>query len=342
LTQSVVSPTLIRQLEDLRKDFPEARWHIYEPVNHDMAYRGAEMAFGRPVSAICDFRKADIVLSLDADFLTCGPGNLRHVADFMARRRVRTTEKDAAEAAMNRLYMVETALTSTGAKADHRLAVPAKEIESLARAIAGKLGLPVAGTAGAHEKWTAAVAKDLDAHRGRCLVLAGDRQPPAVHLLAHVLNDHLGNVGQTVRYIDPIEARPGDRTQSLRELVEDMGQGRIDCLLILDGNPVYTAPADLPFAESMEKVPFRVHLSLYLDETSLRCPWHLPLAHYLEAWSDARAYDGTASIAQPLIEPLYQGRSAHEVVALLAGPTEVPGCKIVRDYWRARKSVARS
>jgi MoCo/4Fe-4S cofactor protein with predicted Tat translocation signal len=336
LTESIVSPTLSKQLTDFFTDLPEAKWHIYEPINRDSSWHGAQMAFGEYVNAVYDFSKADVVLSLDNDFLQCGPGNLRYAADFMARRRVRTTAVDASSAQMNQLYMLETAVSCTGAKADHRLALRTKEIEGLARQIAAKLGIGIKDNdATPHGKWVSAVAKDLDAHRGRCLVLAGDRQPPVVHMLAHVLNDRLGNVGQTVTYIEPINARSGDRTRSLRELVKDMDKGLVEFLMILGGNPVYNTPADMNFAEHLQKVPLRIHHGLYLDETSYQCQWHLPEAHYLEAWSDARAFDGTASIVQPLIEPLYQGRSAHEMLALLANQQQISGREMVRNYWRA-------
>jgi molybdopterin-containing oxidoreductase family iron-sulfur binding subunit len=344
LTETIVSPTLAHQIEDLLKTYPEARWHQYEPLGRDAAHQGAVQAFGEPVNTYYQFydlqkkeTKAEVVLALDADFLACGPGNLRYVAEFTAGRRVRTTSDEAAKAQMNRLYVVETALTSTGAKADHRLALPARDIEGFARALATRLGVPVGGAAiptGVDEKWLAAAAKDLEAHRGRCLVVAGDRQPAAVHLLAHALNHRLGNVGQTVFYTAPIEARPVDHTQSLRELAEDMEQGRVEVLVILGGNPVFTAPVDYDFTERLQKVPLRFHLSLYQDETSRQCHWHLPETHYLEAWSDARAFEGTTSIVQPLIEPLYHGRSAHEVLTLLNGQPAIPGYQIVRAHWR--------
>jgi molybdopterin-containing oxidoreductase family iron-sulfur binding subunit len=336
LTESVYSPTLARQLEDLLKDLPEAKWHQYEPVNRDTAFHGAQQAFGQPVTVRYDFTKADVVVSLDADFLTCGPGNLRYVADFMSRRRVRADKQDAHQADMNRLYVLETMVTCTGAKADHRLAVRTSEIERFARALGGRMGWET-GVAldGEHGKWVSAIAEDLKAHRGRSIVLAGNRQPPIVHLLAHAINNELGNVGKTVFYTDPIEARPTDQTQSLRELVDAMNHGDVENLLILGGNPVYSAPADLDFVKAMQNVKLRMHLSLFQDETSLQCHWHLPDAHYLEAWGDGRAFDGTTSICQPLIAPLYQGRSAHEVVALLTDPDNSPSAyEIVRDYWR--------
>jgi molybdopterin-containing oxidoreductase family iron-sulfur binding subunit len=337
LTETVVSPTLAQQIQDLLRAFPEAKWHQYEPLARDMAYQGAVLAFGEYFNTYYDFSKADVVLSLDADFLTCGPGNLRYVADFMARRRVRTTVADAKQAQMNRLYVVETAVTSTGAKADHRLALPAGQIEAFARAVAAKLGVATGGgSTGGHDKWIAAVAKDLDQHRGRCVILAGDRQPPVVHLLAHALNHRLGNVGQTVIHTAPIEPQPADRTESLRALVEDMEQGPVEVLIILGGNPVFTAPANFRFLQRMQKVPLRLHLSLFQDETSLQCQWHIPEAHYLESWSDTRAFDGTASIVQPLIEPLYHGRSAHDLLAVLTGQLQTPAYEMVRAYWRKR------
>ncbi len=256
----------------------------------------------------------------------------------MAGRRVRTTEAEAkaGKARMNRLYVVEPAVSNAGAKADHRLPLRASQIEGFARALAAQLGVKSAGKgdSAGHDKWIAAVARDLDRHRGRCLILAGDRQPPAVHLLAHVLNQRLGNVGQTVLHTNPIEIRPVDQTASLRELVDDMDQERVELLLILGGNPVYNAPADFRFAERLKKVPLRCHLSLYQDETSRLCQWHIPEAHFLEAWSDTQAHDGTASIVQPLIEPLYQGRSAHELLSGLADQLTTPGYEIVRATWR--------
>jgi MoCo/4Fe-4S cofactor protein with predicted Tat translocation signal len=337
LTETVVSPTLAGQLENLLRRYPDAKWHQYEPINDDAVHQAAQFAFGEPLACRYDFSKADVILSLDADFLTSGPASLCYVADFSARRRVRTSAADAAQAQMSRLYVIETNLTCTGAKADNRLAVPPQEIEQFTRALAARLGVGAIGDSGArYEKWVAAIAKDLQAHHGRGLVIAGQRQPAVVHLLAHALNEHLGNVGQTVQYTAPVAFRPVQQTDSLRELIQEMDQGRVELLVILSGNPVYTAPVDFRFGERLQKVPLRVHLSLYQDETSRLCHWHMPEAHYLEAWSDTRAYDGTFSIVQPLIEPLYHGRSAHELVAILTNKEQqaTPGYEIVRAHWR--------
>ncbi len=341
LTETIVSPTLHHQIQELLRAFPEARWHQYEPLSPDAARRATQTAYGEPVNTLYDFKKADVVVSLDADFLSSGPGHLRYVADFMSRRRVRTGEADAAAATMNRLYAVEPCVTSTGAKADHRLALKAQEVEDFARALAARPGVIPAGLARAADhpamdRWLDAVAADLGKHRGRSIILAGPREPSTVHLLAHALNEQLGNVGQTVFHTAPVEAEPVDQVQSLRELADDMEQGKVEMLVIVGGNPVFTAPADFHFAERMQKVKLRVHLSLYQDETSRLCHWHLPEAHYLESWSDTRAYDGTATIVQPLIQPLYQGRSAHELLSALTTEVPTPAYETVRSFWRKR------
>jgi molybdopterin-containing oxidoreductase family iron-sulfur binding subunit len=335
LTETVVSPTQYQQIRELLKAFPEARWHQYEPLAADSARRAARVAYGEHVNTIYDFRKADVVLSLDADFFTCAPGNLRYVADFMSRSRVGSKEASAAHATMNRLYVVEPCVSCTGAKADNRLALKAHEIEGFARALAVRLGMTAGsvGEAGSYAEWVEAVASDLHQHRGRCLILAGMGQPEVVHLLALAMNHHLGNIGQTLLHTNPVEAEPVDQLESLRELVNNMKAGRVEMLVILGGNPVFTAPADFDFVKHMQKVRFRVHLSQHQDETSRQCHWHLPEAHYLEAWGDTRAYDGTATIVQPLIQPLYQGRSAIELLSALVKDVPTPGYEIVRGYW---------
>jgi molybdopterin-containing oxidoreductase family iron-sulfur binding subunit len=362
LTESVVSPTLIQQLHDFLAQFPQAQWHQYEPLARDSAYRGAVQAFGSPVNSYYDFTRADVVVSLSSDFLAGGPGHLRYSADFMSRRRVRTTAEQANTARMNRLYMIETGLTNTGAKADHRLAVKASEIKELARALAVELQVPGVAARGelpeTTRRWLHAVADDLRGRApGTTLVVPGDQQPPVVHVLAHAINRRLGNFGQTVLHTPAVEAQPAiqdgrqqqgtasvvERVESLRRLTQDMDAGRIEMLLILGGNPVFTAPADFAFTQHLQKVGQRFHLGLFQDETARQCHWHLPEAHYLEAWSDTRSYEGTVSIVQPLIEPLYAGHSSHELIAAMTpipGPAltwrELPGYEILRSYWRGK------
>ncbi len=335
LSETIVSPTLGVQIQAFLKAVPGTKWHVYEPIHRDLARRAQQLAFGRAVDIVYNFSKADVVLSLESDFLQCGLGNLRYASDFMNRRRVRTGLRDTASARMNRLYVIETGVSATGVKADHRLAVRAREVERLARSIAARLGVVKESQQDLHyDKWVSAAAKDLQMHQGRSLVVAGERQSKEVHLLAYALNESLGNVGRTLHYIDPVDLQPAERTGSLVELVADMKQGCVSVLIMLGGNPAYTAPADLNFAEYLQKVPLSVHHSLALNETSYRSHWHLPESHYLEAWGDGRAYDGTASLVQPLIEPLYSSRSAIEVVAAIGQALSTPGRELVRDYWR--------
>jgi MoCo/4Fe-4S cofactor protein with predicted Tat translocation signal len=332
LTESVSSPTLAGQLRDVLGKYPAARWHQWDPASGDNAREGSKLAFGQYVSVQYRLDQADVILALDADFLSCGPGSLRYARDFAARRRPEPPER------MARFYAIESMPTPTGSRADHRLPVKPGEMETIARAIATAVGAGGAGGPGgadAFAKWRDAVSKDLLAHRGRSLVIAGDHQPAAIHALAHAMNDALGNAGATVVYTDPVEAEPVNQLDSLRSLVADMSAGRVDVLVIVGGNPVYTVPVDLGFADAMGKVQMRVHLSLYEDETSELCHWQIPEAHFLESWSDARGHDGTASIVQPLIAPLYGGRSAHELLAAMTDRPERSAYDIVRDHWSA-------
>jgi MoCo/4Fe-4S cofactor protein with predicted Tat translocation signal len=334
LTETVTSPTLGAQIKALLADLPEAKWIQYDAGSGDGPRLGAQMAFGQFVNTVYKIENADVILSLDADFLTQGPGALRYAREFSRKRSVLDGRNE-----MSRLYVAESMLTPTGAKADHRLPVRSVDIEALARAIAVKAGA-LAGDApqlsADAEKWAAAVAADLKNHNGKCAVIAGGHQSPAVHAIAHALNNTLGNVGQTVVYTDSIEESPINQLEALRELVNDMNSERVELLIILGGNPVYNAPADLQFLDALRKIPLRVHLSLYNDETSEYCQWHVPEAHYLEAWGDVRAFDGAVSVIQPVIQPLYNGKSAYEVMAVLLNKAGQTGLDLVRDYWKSK------
>ncbi|HEV3204855.1 MAG TPA: hypothetical protein VGY77_10745, partial [Gemmataceae bacterium] len=347
LTQTVSSPTLANQFEILFQEFPGAQWHQYEPAGRDMARAGSRLAFGQYVNSYCRFDRADVVLSLDADFLAPGPGHLRYVRDFTAKRKVRAAAGPAESAQMNRLYVVECTPTITGAKADHRLPMRAGEIEAFARALAAQLDDSLKPVAGAAVRPNAAeflrdLAFDLKSHRGSSIVLAGDQQPAPVHALAHAMNLALGNAGKTILFTDPVEARPVNQLSSLQELVNDMERGRVQLLVILGGNPVYNAPIDLSFSDTLTNLSKKltnqnaltVHLGPYQDETASLCQWHVPEAHFLECWSDGRAFDGTASIVQPLIAPLYGGKSPHELLAIFTDFPGRPGYEIVKETWR--------
>jgi molybdopterin-containing oxidoreductase family iron-sulfur binding subunit len=329
LTETITSPSLAEQLRGILREFPQAKWHQYEPVNNDQAHAGARMAFGQPVNTIYDFSKADRILSLDADFLAAIPGSLRYARDFGARRRVAEGKNE-----MNRLYVIETTPTTTGASADHQWSIRPSELIKVATTIASQVGVG-AIAANTSINGLDAIARDLQQHRGKSIVIAGKEAPPAVHALAHAMNGALGNVGQTVFYTDPLEVNPGDQRQSLQDLINDLDGGRVQMLVMIGGNPVYNTPADLKLNQDrLFKAKLRIHLSQYRDETSELCHWHIPATHYLEEWSDTRAYDGTVSIVQPLIEPLYQGRSAHELLAVFTPQYDRKPYDIIRDYWQ--------
>ncbi|HEY3038142.1 MAG TPA: TAT-variant-translocated molybdopterin oxidoreductase [Pyrinomonadaceae bacterium] len=350
LTETITSPTLAAQLKAILTEFPQAKWHQYEPVNNDNARAGAVMAFGQPVNTIYDFSKADRILALDADFLAILPGTVRYARDFAARRRITDGKKE-----MSRLYVIETTPTTTGASADHHWSVKPSEIETYARGFADGLRrerssatgnqtvtvkTELVSAADIHSNSlylpdVQAITRDLQQHQGASIVIAGKETPPAVHALAQAMNDALGNVGKTVFYTDPIEANSVDQKQSLQELLKDIDDGHVEMLVIVGGNPVYNTPADLKLNQDrMFKTKLRVHLSQYKDETSNLCHWHIPESHYLEAWSDTRSYDGTVTIVQPLIEPLYQSKSAHELLAVFTPQYDRKPYDVIREYWQ--------
>jgi len=329
LTGTITSPTLAWQLKKLLALYPQAKWHQWEPAVSDGGREGAKLAFGRVVNTVYVPGKADVILSLDADFLASGPGHIGYAKQFARRRNL-----DGTNESMNRLYVVEPTPTVTGSTADNRLPMRACDIELFARALAAKLGQGSAvSLPAAAEKWLETVAGDLQKSRGASLVIAGEQQSAAVHALAHAINAALGNVGTTLYYTEPVEAEPVNQLESLRELCADMDKGKVDLLLILGGNPVYDAPHDFDFVSKLKKVNNVVHLSPYFDETSAYCQWHVSESHYLESWSDSRAYDGTASIVQPLISPLYYTKSAHDVVAAFSDKPGQPPYDTVRAYW---------
>ncbi|MGA7338738.1 MAG: TAT-variant-translocated molybdopterin oxidoreductase, partial [Candidatus Sulfotelmatobacter sp.] len=335
LTPTISSPTLADQLRNFLRIYPQAKWHVYEPVNRDNVLEGAKLAFGQPVETRYDFEKADVIVSLDADFLSAGfPGNVRYIRDFAKRRNP--------DGNMNRLYVIESTPTTTGAKADHRLPMQASEIGAFAGLLGSLVGVDTGanGAKGEAGKFFGALVEEFHSHQGSCVVIAGDHQPPAVHALVNTINAVLGNVGKTVSCSDPVNANPINQTASIKELVADISAGKVDLLVILGGNPAYEAPSDLDFANVLKngKVPLRVHLGLYQNETAELCQWHINQAHELESWGDARAYDGTVSIIQPLIAPLYGGKSAVEFVALLAGQADATGYDLVRTFWRRQRS----
>jgi Fe-S-cluster-containing dehydrogenase component len=338
LSESVTSPTLSAQFRQLQQRFPNARWHRWQPVSRDNALGGAMLAFGQPVEPRYHFDAADVVLSLDADPFAWSPGRLRYMHDFAVRRRPE-------RGPLSRVYAVESTPTWLGSAADHRLPLASRAIEPLAFALASALDAETGAAAvppptSVPDQWFDAVVADLRSRGQAALVIPGAFQPPSVHALAHSINAALGSVGITIDYSDPVETDPVDHVQSLRQLVDDMATGRVSTLIVLESNPAYTAPADVSFAAAMRNVATRIHLGLFEDETAALCDWHIPALHALETWTDARAFDGTASIGQPTIVPLYDAHSPHEMLAALSDQPTAPAHDIVKNYWQSQYTGA--
>ncbi len=339
VSESFSSPTLARLMAAFKTKYPQAIWATYEPVSTENEIEGMRLIAGRPLRVDRAFDKAQVVLALDSDFLKSEPGSVRAARGFAAARRI-VSERDE----MNRLYAVEGVYSLTGAHADHRLRLAPSKIPGFTAALALELNrqglsLSVApqlagfGNHSFDQNWLKAVAADLLQHRGSSIVCAGQRQPVAVHALVFAMNEALGNNNQTIMYRDYVDSALPSFSE-LETLVTKLNAGQISSVILLGGNPVHDAPADLSFKSALSKAENSVHLSLYRDETSRSATWHLPMAHYLESWGDARAFDGTASVIQPMIEPLFGGHSAIELLNLLVTGEDQRGYDIVRQTWQ--------
>ena len=332
LTRRVSSPSLAAQITAVLKQYTGARWHQWEPLSRAAVAAGANMAFGKPVDTLPLFDKADVVLAIESDAISGAPGHLAFARAFAQRRRA----AEAGSGTMSRVYAIEATPTLMGAAADHRFALKPAEIEIALRAIAASVGAGPAEWAGAERPgWVDAVARDLAAHKGAALVHAGPEQSPAIHALVHAINASLGAPGKTTRYIEPVAVAAGPGSD-IADLARDMHDGNVDTLLILDGNPVYDAPADLGFTAALARVALSIQLATHVDETARLATYHVPALHPFETWSDGLAFDGTASILQPQIQPLVPAHSAGELLALLGGVEDFTARDFVQDYWRGR------
>ena len=331
LARSSSSPSMARLRQQLMADMPQAKWVQWESLSRDNAMLGSKLAFGNNHRTHLDLAGAQVIVSLDDDLFGAHPARLRLAKDWSSARK-------PDDGVMNRMYVVESRYTSTGAAADHRLALRAEQIQAFAIALEGavkaKLGLGGAAdkkgflAAGKASKWVDAVAADLVAHKGKGVVTVGHGQQPEVHALGHRLNAMLGNAGATVTYtsFQDREAEP----VALKGLVDDLQAGQVDTLVILGGNPVYDAPGDLDFAAALAKAKTSVHLGLYVDETAKLTSWHVPMAHYLESWGDGRTWDGTLTVAQPMITPQFECKSALELVSMIVGDFAAKPLELVK------------
>ena len=333
------SPTLADMRARFATRYPEAKWYEYEPAATDNERVGANLAFGAPHRTHLNLERANVIVSLEADLIGTR-------ADSLALARAWSNRRDPASGKMNRMYVFESSLSETGAAADHRFAVRSEHIKALAAYLDSEIskrvtevtlpGTPQPRPAARFlddpklQLTLTAAISDLVANRGASIVAVGQNQPPEVHALAHRINALLGNVGSTLKYSvqgGPVDLGPAD---NIANLLIEMNAGRADTLLILDSNPVYTAPGDVDFKAALAKVKTKVHAGLYRDETALESDWHVPLAHFLETWGDVRASDGTISVQQPLIAPLYGGKSAIELLAILTVDSVSAGQELVQ------------
>jgi molybdopterin-containing oxidoreductase family iron-sulfur binding subunit len=315
LSETITSPTLAAQWTQLQAAYPQAKLVQWEPVNRDAARSSSKAAFGSYLDTQYKLEDADVILTLDADFLggIAQPGFLPMTAAYAERHRYEEGKP------MNRMYAVETMPTVTGFKAEHRLALKPSDLVAFAQALAS--GTAPQGANAEQQAFFAAVLADLKKAGGRCAVIPGEQSQPEVHAAAYALNASLGAVGKTVVYTETVNPIPSEQVADLKALVADMRAGKVQWLVVLGLNPVYSAPSDLHFADAYNNIPVTVHLGSHVDETGAISNWHINQAHYLESWSDARAYDGTISIIQPMIAPLYGGKSSHDVFqTLLANP----------------------
>jgi MoCo/4Fe-4S cofactor protein with predicted Tat translocation signal len=350
LSESSSSPSFSDMKRRLTAALPESKWYEYEAVSYDNARLGSELAFGAAYRPLYTLEKAAVILSLDADFLGAEPTALRNAPDFMAGRNPESGE-------MSRLYVIESAVSMTGGVADHRLPLRSELVKAVAAALDASISAkaPVAPENGPAQarpaaaflddakvaKFLTVLEKDLLANRGKSVVVAGSQQPPEVHALAHRLNALLGNVGRTVSYIPDFTSDRPTHKDAIAQLTTELGSGGVDTLIIIGGNPVFNAPADLSFPAALAKAKNVIRVGLYEDETTQKATWHVPLAHYLESWGDTRSYDGTIALQQPLIAPLYGGLSTIELVALLLDDSTKDGQDIVKRTLSRRVSDER-
>jgi MoCo/4Fe-4S cofactor protein with predicted Tat translocation signal len=335
LVDSIISPTAVSQINELQKRFPAAKWYCWEPILPDSVIEAHQSLFGRPVQPEFQLATADMIVAFDDDFLFDSPYRLSYTRAFVGRRNYARADFSNP----NCFFVAEPSPTVTGSMADRRLPIDGTAIGILVQMLAGKLGI---GEAKAEidepeaVAWVEECAKRLQAARGHSVVTAGYRQPEEIHRWVHAINASLDNIGKTLNYREVFRPSLPTPLKGLADLSRDLGSGQVEALIIIGGNPVFDAPADLELETKLSRVRFTVHLSLFPDETSEVCQWHVPENHFLESWSDAVGSDGSTSIVQPLIAPLYSGYSRHQLFALFLGQVSAQDYDLVRDYWKSR------
>lgn len=327
LSGITTSPTMQSQMAALLQQWPAAKWYVHDAAVNPAVGTAAKKLGGKSGLVVYDLSKADVIVSLDSDFLNNGPASIAYSKQVSKRRAVEGDNK------RSRFYAVECTTTVSGSIADHRFPAKSSDIPAIAYQLAKACGVAAPEAPGSAPAWLNAVAEDLKNNKGRCAVIPGEFQPESVHLAAHAINAALGNFGQTAMLVQGLEP---ENTGSLQDLTNDLNAGKVETLLILGTNPVYSSPVSLRFVDAIRKARMVVRLGQMFDETSRFSHWHIPEAHYLETWSDSRAFDGTVTIQQPLVEPLYGGKSAHEVLSILLGKPDQTAHDAVKGYWQSQ------
>jgi len=321
LTGPITSPSMLDQITRLMAKNPGMKWYVHDPTGEKAAIALRSM-FKQDVQPSFDLAAARVIVSFDCDLFFGIPGSVRYARDFANGRRY-----THGYSSVNRLYVAEPSPTITGSKADHRRIARPTELAGLIESLAARLGITGAVDTLKDDAWLNAVAKDLEANAGHSLIVAGTGWAVAAHHWVVQMNAALGNIGKTVSF------RPSNAPPSidLASLITDVNAHKVESLIILDTNPVYDAPA---ITTALANIPWIAHVGLYNDETAAKATWHVPMAHTLESWGDATAFDGTVSAIQPLIAPLYGGKSAMEVLANALGEPLKTDYDLVSDYWR--------
>jgi len=330
LTGPTSSPTLLRQIEALMQRWPKARWHVLDPVATPARADAIAKLFGRRLDLHPDFAAAETIVSFDEDFLGPGPRQTLSARQFADRRRIRQAKQGK-----SRLLVAEPVFGVTGSSADRRVAASVGDMSTMVRALAANLGIGelLGKLPDRQRSWLDDAAASLRASAGRSLLLVGSHYPAELQALSLLINEKLGNIGETLHFSEPIIAMPPDGANSFEALVEDMRAGRVATLAIFGANPAFTAPGDLRFASALENVPLRIHAGLHDDETAALCHWHVPLQHELESWSDGRAVDGSVIITQPLVKQFFDVRSIHALLENIGGRQGID-LDLVQSTWR--------
>jgi len=331
LSEASSSPTYAALKRKLVAKYPGLAWHEYEPLSWDNERLGTRLAFGRSVRPLARLDRAETIVTIDADLFVEHPAAARYSRDYARSRKL---DGSLGIGKMNRLWSVESTFSNTGAMADHRLGLRSEHGLVFAMALDAALSGGAAPTSEVLKEKKVAqfvqvLVEELQQNRGRAVVIAGRRQPPEVHALVARINHAIGAVGQTLDYVEDPEPDRPTHLQSITALAKAMAGGQVQTLIMIGGNPVYDAPADLDFGGALAKVGTSIHLNEYLNETGQKATWHVPRAHFLETWGDVRTWDGTITVAQPLIAPLYGGISPSEMLSLLLGE-EHTGEQLVR------------